>query len=140
MAERLARRRQGARARAVPWPGSRLEHRFEVDLDADLRGDQQPAALEDLVPGQAPVFAVEGAAGGEDGPVAAPGVGGVAEVFHAQGDRSGDAADGQLSGQHSAGGLPARGTAGEGGGGVAAGIEEVWGAQVVIAGLAAGVN
>jgi hypothetical protein len=73
-----------------------LEHCFEFDFDADLGGDQQPAAVEGQVPGQAPVLAVDGAAGGEDGPVAAPGIGGVAEVFGGQGDRPGYAADGEF--------------------------------------------
>ncbi len=64
-----------------------LEYRFELDLDADLLGDDEPAAIQGQVPGQAPVLPVDGARGGEDGPVAAPGVGGIAEVLGFQGDR-----------------------------------------------------
>src|SRR5215472_8060593 len=68
------------------WPGgavaavarqagewSWLEHRFEVDSDADLGGDQQRTAVEGHVPRQAPALPVEGAVGGEDGPLPAPG-------------------------------------------------------------------
>jgi hypothetical protein len=53
------------------------------------------------------------------------GAGDVAEVFGLQGDRPGDAADGQVPGQMPAGALPAEGAAGEGSGGVAGSVGEV---------------
>jgi len=57
-----------------------LEDRFEVDFEADFSGARLSAVVEGVVPGEAPVLRGEGSAGGEDGPVAAPGAGGVAEA------------------------------------------------------------
>ncbi len=54
-------RARGGHAR----PCSRLEYRFEVDLDADLPGDQEPAAVQGQVPAETPSLAVEGAVGRE---------------------------------------------------------------------------
>ena len=51
-----------------------------VDFEADFSGAQLSAVVEGVVPGEAPVLTVEGSIGGEDGPVAARGVVGVAEV------------------------------------------------------------
>ncbi len=81
-----------------PQPGSlRLEHRFELDFDADLPGDHEPAAIQGQVPGEAPVFLVYDTGGSEDGPVAAPWVGPVAEVLGVQGDLSDRVGDAVLS-------------------------------------------
>ena len=57
-----------------------LEDRFEVDFEVDFSGARLSAVVEGVVPGQAPVLTVEGSIGSDDGPVAAPGAGGVAEV------------------------------------------------------------
>src|SRR6516165_9614040 len=112
---------------AARWSAGacRLEYCFEFDFDADLGGDQQPATVEWHVPGQAPVFSVDGPGGGENSPVAAPWVGSVAEVLDLQGHRPGDAADGQFSFQQPAGTLPAGRAAGEGGRGIAGCVEVV---------------
>src|SRR5438874_7322789 len=45
---------------------SGLEHGLQLDLDADLIGDHEPAAVQWQVPGQAPVLPLDGARGGED--------------------------------------------------------------------------
>src|SRR5579872_1389935 len=98
--------------------GLRVEHRLELDLDADLLRDQQPATVQRQVPGQAPVLAVDRAGGGEDGAMATPGVSRVTEVLGLQGDRPGGASYGQNPGEQPTGAVPVGRAPGEGGPGV----------------------
>ena len=78
----VATRRRGpgtGLARTPPVLSLWLPDQLDVDLEGDLLGDEQPAGLQQHVPGQAPVLAVDGA-GVEDGTVVGPRVGGVTEV------------------------------------------------------------
>src|SRR6478735_11494085 len=79
--------------------GSGLLGELDVDDELDLLGDQDAALFEVGVPGQAPVGAVELAGGLEGGLVVAPGVGGDAVELDVEGDRLGDALDGQVAGE-----------------------------------------
>ncbi len=91
---------RGTRCRASRRRGvaaSRLEDRLDLDLDADLLGDDQAAVVERHVPGQAPVLAVDGPGGTEDGAMASPRVGDVAQVVDLQCDRPRDATDRELA-------------------------------------------
>ena len=62
----LVRHRLHARPGAGLAGRSGLQDRLELDLDADLPGDHEPAAVQRQVPGQAPVLPVDGARRGED--------------------------------------------------------------------------
>src|SRR6478735_10306655 len=79
--------------------GSGLLGELDVDDELDLLGDQDAALFQAGVPGQAPVGAVELAGGLEGGLVVAPGVGGDAVELDVEGDRLGDALDGQVAGE-----------------------------------------
>src|SRR6266545_5891546 len=113
---------------------------LDLDLQADLLGDYDPTGLQGHVPRQPPVLPVDRAPGGEHGPIAAPRVTDVAKVVDLQGDRPGDSLDGQLAIHGAAAARPQHLAAAVGGGRVGAGVEEVGGAQVVVAGLVAGVD
>src|SRR5690606_28358373 len=77
--------------------GSGLADGLDVDLDADALADQQPAGVEDHVPGEAPVLPVELRGGAEDGPLAPVEALGHARELDVQHDRSRDAVQGQLA-------------------------------------------
>src|SRR5271169_3036350 len=127
-------RRDPGSAIALSQSGLRVEHRLELDLDADLLRDQEPATVQRQVPGQAPVLAVDRADGGEDGAMAAPGVGRVAQVPGLQGDRPGDVSYGQHSGEQPSGAMPVGRVPGEGGQGVPGDVEEIRGPEMLVAG------
>ncbi len=117
------------RVRSVGGCGSGLLGELDVDDELDLLGDQDAALFEVGVPGQAPVGAVELAGGLEGGLVVAPGVGGDAVELDVEGDRLGDALDGQVAGE----GVAVVGGADEGDLGEGVDVEEVGAAQVGVA-------
>src|SRR5450755_797501 len=79
--------------------GGCCAHGLQLELDLDAIAHQQAARLEDLVPLEAEVLAVEGALRGESDPFVAPGVLAAAAVLDVERDLAADVADGQLSGQ-----------------------------------------
>ena len=89
----------GAAGGLLRGGGSGLLGELDVDDELDLLGDQDAALFEVGVPGQAPVGAVELAGGLEAGLVVAPRVGGDAGELDVEGDRLGDALDGQVAGR-----------------------------------------
>ena len=67
--------------------------------DLDLLGDQDTACLQRLVPGQAPLLAVEAGLGREQGPGVAPRVLGQAAVGHVERHGLGDTAHREVASQ-----------------------------------------
>src|SRR5215467_309367 len=77
--------------------GRLVEDGLGLDVDGDLVADHDAAALDGRVPADAEVVPVDDAGGGEARPRAAPRVGGEAAQLDLEGERLGDAADGQLA-------------------------------------------
>src|SRR5262245_14565824 len=142
----VAGRSRGMRFPAPSWLPSnqfgagtslRPSDRFDLDLEADLLGDHQSAVVEDHVPREAPVLAVEGAPRAEDRPMAAPGILDVAEVFDLESDGPGHALDREVARDRA--GIAGPGDAGraERGPRVVLDVEEVRGTEVVVTRLVA---
>src|SRR5688500_15130480 len=69
-----------------------LSDRLNVEMDADLVADEDPAGLQRLVPGEPEVAAVELRVGAEAGSLAAPGIASRALEGDVEGDRARDIA------------------------------------------------
>src|SRR5215831_2699654 len=108
-----------------------------LDFDADLLADRDAARLERDVPLEAPVLAVDAAAGTDAAAGVAPGIlDDGRQRLHVQRHRAGDAADGQVAGHAQVAGGAGRGVdprRTERDRRVVGDVEEVGAAQVVVA-------
>jgi hypothetical protein len=87
--------------RADELEAGSLADELDLDLEIDLLGHEQPAVVEDHVPGETPVVPVHDGGGAEHGAVVVPRVAGIAEILDVEHDRSFNALDGELTGDGS---------------------------------------
>src|SRR5450759_3631933 len=75
----------------------RLKHRLDLDAELELLADQPATGLERLVPGEAPVFAVDLRLGREESALTAERVAHLPVVLGLQRDGLSDSTDGQVA-------------------------------------------
>src|SRR4051794_14969966 len=120
--------------------GSGVLDRRDVELELDLVRDEDATGLEGGVPADAPVLAVDGRGALEPGADVAEGVLRGAGGLEDDGDRLGDALDGQVAGDGPVVAVALDAGGDEGDVGVGLVLEEVSGAQVRVAVGVAGVD
>src|SRR3712207_3960908 len=119
---------------------SGAEHGLDLELDVDLVAAGDGAAVHRHVDVHAELLAGDLGLGAEAGAGAAVGVGAEAVELELQGDRLGDALDGQVALDGPVGAVGADGGGPEGHLGVVAHVEEVGGADVRVTLLLTGVD
>src|SRR4051794_7327160 len=117
-----------------------LEDGLHGDQEVDLVADQEASTVHRDVEVDAPLLAGDGRGALEAGAGAAPRVGLDAEELDVQGDRLGDALDGEVTGHEEPLAAVLDDGAGEGHRAIVLHVEEVAGAQVRVAVLVAGVD
>src|SRR5450756_1355583 len=75
----------------------RLKHRLDLDAELDLLADQPATGLERLVPGEAPVLAVDLRLGGKESALTAEWVAHLPVVLGLQRDGPGDSTDREIA-------------------------------------------